>query len=211
MQFLPLMAAAALVGILHMSAPDHWMTVCVMGQKANWSRPRLLWFGAVTAGGHALLSVLLGFGVVFVGLVFSQALSGYITIATGAVMVVVGLVYGVKTLLSEDGGAHEGEGAHDRNPKPQDKGAAYFAVLGGALSPDLSILPIFLIASQVALGLVIDTAVVFAVASVLSLLVLVTVGSLGVAKIMSRIPPKYNDSLVGFVIAAVGAYVLVFG
>lgn len=209
MQFLPLMAAAALVGILHMSAPDHWMTVCVMGQKANWTRPRLLWFGAVTAGGHALLSVLLGFGVVFVGLVFSQALSGYITIGTGGVMVVVGLVYGVKTLLSGDAGGHEDEAAHVQSPPA--KGAAYFAVLGGALSPDLSILPIFLLASQVALGLVLDTAVVFAVASVLSLLILVTVGSVGIARVMSRIPPKYNDSLVGFVIAAVGAYVLVFG
>ena len=84
-------------------------------------------------------------------------------------------------------------------------------VLGGALSPDLSILPIFLLAVPAGLGTVVDTALVFALASVLSLAALVLAGSLGVARALSHAPAKYNDALVGFVIAAVGVYVLLFG
>jgi len=36
-------------------------------------------------------------------------------------------------------------------------------------------------------------------------------GSAGLAKAFERVPPKYNDALVGFVIAAVGVYILVAG
>ncbi len=211
-QALPLLAAAALVGILHMSAPDHWVTLCILGQKSTWSRGKLVGFGIATAGGHTLLSVLLGFGVVFLGLVFSKVLSSYITIITGLSMLVVGLAYGLKTLLANDSEDYDKEAEQElTKAKSSGRGLTYFVVLGGALSPDLSILPVFLLAVPVGLWLVVDTAVVFAAASVLSLIALILAGSKGLASGFSRAPAKYNDSLVGFVIAAVGAYVLLFG
>jgi hypothetical protein len=67
------------------------------------------------------------------------------------------------------------------------------------------------LAVQAGVGVVFDAALVFAMASVLSLSALVVVGSMGIAKTLSHAPAKYNDSLVGFVIAAVGVYVLLFG
>jgi len=36
-------------------------------------------------------------------------------------------------------------------------------------------------------------------------------GSAGLTKAFEKIRPKYNDALVGFVIAAVGAYVILAG
>ena len=210
-QVLTLLVAAALVGILHMSAPDHWVTLCILAQRSAWSRGRLIGFGIATAGGHVLISVLLGFGIVFLGLVFSQVISSYITIATGLVMVVVGLGYGIGTLLMKNQEDYDNEADHElAMAKSSGRGPTYFVVLGGALSPDLSILPVFLLALPVGLGLVVDTAIVFAAASVLSLIVLTLVGSMGVARALSRAPAKYNDSLVGFVIAAVGFFVLFF-
>ena len=207
-----MLAAAALVGILHMSAPDHWVTLCILGQRASWSRAKLVGFGLATAGGHVLLSVLLGFGIVLAGLAFSKGLSSAITLATGLLMFVVGGAYGVKKLL--DRGSEDYGRDADREiaeSKSKGKGLAYFVVLGGALSPDLSILPVFLLAFPAGLGLVTDTALVFALASILSLLALVLLGSMGFARALSRTPAKYNEALVGFVIAAVGAYVIIFG
>jgi putative Mn2+ efflux pump MntP len=72
-------------------------------------------------------------------------------------------------------------------------------------------LPIFLLAVPMGLGLAMDTAVIFAVASILSLTLLVLLGSKGLSEAFARVPPKYNDALVGFVIAAVGVYVLYAG
>jgi putative Mn2+ efflux pump MntP len=83
--------------------------------------------------------------------------------------------------------------------------------LGAALSPDLSILPIFLLAVPIGLSFAFDTAVVFAIATILSLLAFLWLGSAGLAKAFERVPPKYNDALVGFVIAAVGIYILLAG
>jgi len=69
-------------------------------------------------------------------------------------------------------------------------------------------LPIFLLAVPIGLGFAVDTATVHAGASIASLLALLLLVSAGLAKALEKIPPKYNDALVGFVIAAVGLYVL---
>jgi cadmium resistance protein CadD (predicted permease) len=49
------------------------------------------------------------------------------------------------------------------------------------------------------------------VASILSLVTLVQLGTKGLAKTFEHIPEKYNDSLVGFVILALGIYIIVAG
>jgi hypothetical protein len=169
--------------------------------------------GVMTAVGHVALSLLLGFAIVEIGLTFSQRLSGYITEATGAIMVVGGLFYGVKELMSKESEDYENE-AQEKLAKGEGglgKRFRYFAVLGGALSPDLTILPIFILAAPIGLSFALYTAIVFSIASILALLAFLLLGSAGLAKAFERIPPKYNDALVGFVIAAVGAYILVAG
>ena len=51
----------------------------------------------------------------------------------------------------------------------------------------------------------------FAVASIGALLIFLILGSAGLARAFEKLPPKYNDALVGFVIAGVGAYIVAFG
>jgi len=167
----------------------------------------------MTAVGHVALSILLGFIVVEVGRVFSEQVSLYITEGTGAVMVIGGLLYGAKELLLSRPEDYESE---TREELMKGEGAfgkrfRYFAVLGAALSPDLSILPIFLLAVPIGLGFAVDTAIVFAVASIGALLAFLLLGSAGLAKALEKLPSKYNDALVGFVVAVVGFYILVAG
>ena len=209
----PLLLAAASVGILHMSAPDHWATLIILGRVSKWNRTRLMGVGVMTAVGHVALSVLLGFAILEVGIAISQQASVYITEGTGVIMVVGGLIYGMKELMSNKNEDYERvvlEGVSKREGN-LGKRFRHFAVLGAALSPDLSILPIFLLAAPIGLAFAFDTAVVFGVASVLALLVFLLLGSAGLAKAFERIPAKYNDSLVGFVIAVVGLYILLAG
>jgi nickel/cobalt exporter len=169
--------------------------------------------GTMTAAGHVALSILLGFAVMEVGIVFSHQVSLYITEGTGVIMVVGGLLYGAKELMSSENEDYEQETREKLSKREGGIGKRfrYFAVLGAALSPDLSILPIFLLAVPIGVSFAIDTAIVFAIASVLSLLVFLLLGSAGLAKVLERIPPKYNDALVGFVIAVVGLYILLAG
>ncbi len=209
----PLLAATALVGVLHMSAPDHWVTLCILAQTAKWTRARLVAVSVLTAFGHVALSIILGFSIVILELGFARAASQYLTTAIGVLMLVGGTLYGVRVILShpKEDYHREAEEKGARIGASVGRGVGYFAVLGAALSPDLSVLPIFFVAAPAGLVVAAYTALVFAISEVLSLTFLVLVGSRGLSEVFERVPPKYNDALVGFVIAAVGVYILIVG
>ncbi|MBI3841146.1 MAG: hypothetical protein HY297_04225 [Thaumarchaeota archaeon] len=209
----PLLFGAAVVGVFHMSAPDHWVTLVILGRASGWSRAKLLYVGLATASGHVLLSVVLGIGIVLFGLVISSAAASYLAEGTGIVMIVIGLGYASVQLRTTAEVDYEGQARTqaEKMKGSTGKGIRYFAVLGAALSPDLSILPIFLVAVPIGLDLALEVSAVFAVSSVLALSMFVLLGWAGLSKVFQRIPPKYNDALVGLTIATVGVYVLVAG
>lgn len=167
----------------------------------------------MTGLGHVLLSVTLGFAILALGFVFSESIFLYVTEITGGLMLLLGLAYGVIAILSDKAEDYQKEAEYKflHRKREAEKGVGYFAVLGAALSPDLSVLPVFLLAIPVGLGLAVDTAIVYALGSILSLVLLVLAASYGLAKAFERMPPKYNDASVGFVIAAIGAYILISG
>jgi len=208
-----LLVAAATVGILHMSAPDHWATLLMLGRVAKWGRSRLIGVGLMTGVGHVAFSVALGFLILGLGLAFTAQVSTDIVEAVALGMVIGGLLYGIKELRSRKEEDYEKE-TLDELAKGEDKFGnrfRYFAVLGAALSPDLAILPIFLLAMPIGLSFAVATAIVFGLASIVALVFFLLLGMTGLGRAFERIPPEYNDALVGFVIAAVGAYILFFG
>jgi putative Mn2+ efflux pump MntP len=211
---LPLLVGAALVGVLHMSAPDHWVTLCILSRESGWNSKKLFGISLVTATGHATLSAALGFGIAVAGLLFSRLISSYISYAVGFIMLAVGLFIGVRALVSKKKEEiTPGEKLLEKKTKNASSlnGIGYFAVLGAALSPDLSITPIFLASITVGLLFAFYLLIIFVVTSILSQLVLVQVGAKGLAKTFEHVPEKYNDSIVGFVIAAIGIYIIIAG
>jgi len=203
---------AALVGILHMSAPDHWLTLCVLARNKKWAPKKLFGVSFVTAIGHVALSVAMGLIVVVIGLVFSHLISYYLDTGIGLVMVGAGLVVGIMPLVRKSA-SHQHHHDHEHNEEKKfgklTSKIGYFAILGAALSPDPSIIPIYLSAISAGFYFALELSVVFAVASIATLLLLVQLGTVGLAKTLAKIPEKYNDSMVGFVIMAIGIYVLV--
>jgi cadmium resistance protein CadD (predicted permease) len=131
-------------------------------------------------------------------------------------MVVVGLIVGIRPLVQKSVQNQDSENHHNidnekkkKNISNLNQGIGYFAVLGAALSPDPSIIPIYLSAISAGFYFALELSVVFATASILTLLLLVQLGTVGLTKTLEKIPEKYNDSMVGFIIAAIGVYVLV--
>ena len=122
------------------------MTLAILGRTAARSRPRLIGVSVVTGIGHVLLSVGLGFAVVGLGLIFSRVVSFYFTEAAGVITVVVGAYSAWRAILNREKELHERSQDPQTDGRKVDRGAGYFAILGAALSPDLSILPIFLVA-----------------------------------------------------------------
>ena len=202
---------ATVVGILHMSAPDHWLTLCVLARNKQWNAKKLFGVSFMTASGHVTLSIVIGLIVVVIGLAFSHLISYYLDTVIGTVMVGVGLVIGILPLVRKNHHHHDHDHEHDEQKKygKLTSKIGYFAVLGAALSPDPSIIPIYLSAISVGFYFALELSIVFAVASIFTLLLLVQLGTRGLMKTLAKIPEKYNDSLVGFVIMAIGIYVLI--
>ena len=202
---------AAVVGILHMSAPDHWLTLCVLARNKQWTPKKLFGISFVTAIGHVALSVAMGLVVVVIGLAFSHLISYYLDTGIGVIMVGAGLIVGIMPLVRKSDHQKQERSHENNDDKKSSKLTSkigYFAILGAALSPDPSIIPIYLSAIPAGFYFAIELSVVFAAASILTLLLLVQLGTMGLAKTLAKIPEKYNDSMVGFVIAAIGIYVL---
>ena len=210
---------AAIVGILHMSAPDHWLTLCVLARNKKWTSKKIFGISFMTAIGHVGLSVAMGLTVVIVGLVFSHLISDYLDIGIGIAMIGGGFIVGIIPLVRKN--HHNHNHTHHEHDHVHDHGhdnekynkltskIGYFAVLGAALSPDPSIIPIYFSAISAGFYFALEISVVFAVASIATLLLLVQLGTMGLAKTLAKIPEKYNDSMVGFVIMAIGIYVLI--
>lgn len=203
--------AGAIVGIIHMSAPDHWATLVVLGKGANWTRRKLIGVSLVSSTGHVSFSVFLGLAMVEVASLFSKFISHYFNEAIGLIMLVSGLYVALRAFRAK-------EETHSDRANPRDglnrnwtKTAGYYAILGAALSPDLSILPVFLVAIPFGLSAMLHTVIIFAISSILTAVLLVIVFSTIFTKAVEKIPSKYNDALVGLVIAAVGVYVLILG
>src|SRR5579863_4537024 len=110
---LPYLIGAAVVGILHMSAPDHWVTICMLGRSAKWTRTRLFGISLTTAIGHVILSIALGLGVVAVGLVFSHLISLYLDTGIAIIMITVGLIVGIRPLVRKNEYHHKHD--HDED------------------------------------------------------------------------------------------------
>lgn len=211
----PYVIGAAVVGVLHMSAPDHWATLCLLARNKQWAPKKLFGISFVTAVGHVALSIVMGLAVVGVGLVFSHLISYYLDTGIGVIMVGAGLIFGLKPFLVKEAHHHDHhDHHHDHDEKEKQSinklkgGIGYFVVLGAALSPDPTIIPIYLSAISAGFYFALELSAIFAAASILTLLLLVQLGAAGLAKAFEKIPEKYNDSLVGFVIAAIGVYVL---
>ena len=204
----PYVIGAAVVGILHMSAPDHWATLCLLARNKQWAPKKLFGISFVTAVGHVTLSIVMGLAVVGIGLVFSHLISYFLDTGIGVIMVGAGLIFGLKPLLVKKVHHHDHAEKETQSINKLRGGIGYFVVLGAALSPDPTIIPIYLSAISAGFYFALELSAVFAASSILTLLLLVQLGAAGLAKAFEKIPEKYNDSLVGFVIAAIGVYVL---
>ena len=97
----PLLVGAALVGVLHMSAPDHWVTLCILSQKSGWNSRKLFGISLITSAGHAILSATLGFAIAVAGLLFSSRISAYISYTVGFIMLSAGLFVAIRALASK--------------------------------------------------------------------------------------------------------------
>ncbi|MDE1876853.1 MAG: hypothetical protein KGH86_08545, partial [Thaumarchaeota archaeon] len=102
-----------------------------------WVSKKIFRVSFVTAVGHVALSIAMGLGVVAVGLIFSHLISSYLDAGIGIIMLIAGLIVGIRSLIVKNTHHHDHhENEEKKNVNNLTRGVGYFAVLGAALSPD---------------------------------------------------------------------------
>ncbi|GAA1986042.1 hypothetical protein [Catenulispora subtropica] len=99
MTTLPMLLAAAGIGIGHAVLPDHWMPLAVLARTRGYPTRRVLRLSLAAAVTHVLVSLLAGAVLVVVGMRFRDTVARHADLAVGGVLVATGLVLLVLEVL----------------------------------------------------------------------------------------------------------------
>ena len=226
-----LLAAAFGVGVVHtLLGPDHYLPFIMLARARGWSRLRTALVTSICGLGHVASSVILG----GLGIVFGVAVGRLETVETGRgsiaawAIVVFGIAYalwGLRYALRRRTGleAHVHEGdvhihSHGLSPHGHDHqrvGAnttfwALFIIF--VLGPCEPLIPLFALpASQGRWDVAVLTAIVFAVATLASMVGATLAGYEGLKFVRLGPLERWSHVLAGCVIAAAGLSVIYLG
>ena len=172
---LVLLLAAASVALFHTILPDHWMPIVLVARVERWSSFRLIRVALWTGLAHVFGSLVLG--AIVIGLGYS--VKGTLQLEgplVGIVLVVTGIAMFLWN-LRQRGHGHPHSHADDDHPHTHESNRqlgrpTWLVSAGIAASPDLTILPIFLAAVAVSLSAAIEVFFLFALVTILSIILL---------------------------------------
>jgi nickel/cobalt transporter (NicO) family protein len=232
-----LLAAAAGVGIGHAILPDHWVPLAVVGRARRYPPSRVARLSGLAGVAHVLVSIVLGAVVVTVGLQLRSQVKGAEDTIVGVILLATALGFAIVELTGhghhhdhshdhdhdhDHDHSHDHDHDHDHTHDHDDDDthddthahgrlsglAAVMVPFGAAASPDLTILPVFLAAAAAGVATAIASVIVFAVATVATIMALTLAAYLGVLQIRGEWLERWGNLVTALVLAVIGALVL---
>jgi ABC-type nickel/cobalt efflux system permease component RcnA len=224
---LALLLAAAGVGIGHAVLPDHWVPLAVLSRAQRYPLRRTLRLSAAAGVAHVLLSLLLGAIVIAVGLRFRGVIEHNEALVVGGLLALTGAIYLVVELLGKGhrhphpadhpqehghghGHGHEhghGHGEATAVGQRRTKLLAIVLPFGAAASPDLTILPVFLAASAVGVAAAVGAILVFALATLGTIISLTVLAAGSAARLRGALIDRYAGPVTALVLLVIGLLV----
>ena len=229
-----LLAAAAGVGFGHAVLPDHWVPLAVLGRTRRYPLSRIARLSGLAGVAHVLVSIGLGAVIIVIGLQFRSSIQHAQDTIIGCILIATGI--GFLVLEATGHGHHHDHDHHhddhhghglDRNDHgdrrelehdDQHAGeqaarrlsglAAVMVPFGAAASPDLTILPVFLAATTAGLATAIGSVVVFAAATIGTIVGLTLGAAGGGYQIRGEWLERWGNVFTAAVLATIGLLVL---
>ncbi len=195
--FAIILAIAILVAALHMVAPDHWVPLIVVADRTHLQRKRVYGMAGFLGILHAGTSATVALLVLYVGLILIHGYVSYLNAASIALLIVVGLYFAIT-----------GYRENESEIKPDRISTA--TLLSVSIFPDFALVPILLSAvslTSLEIGVIILS---FALASAVSLIIMVFGVSLGFSKAIEKMPPKYIDYIISVILWFTALFVFLF-
>jgi ABC-type nickel/cobalt efflux system permease component RcnA len=201
-----LIGSVVAVGVLHTVVPDHWLPIVLMARQRNWSK-RETTTAALQAGtGHVISTLLIAILFWAAGAAVAARFSQWVETATSFALVAFGLWVGIgawRETMHDHRHGQEHDDAHGHT-HAQKKGSrtALLLILGS--SPMVEGIPAFFAAGKYGLGLLVVMAIVFALSTVATYVLLSLYSAQGLQHVKFGRYERYGEMASGFIIAAVG-------
>lgn len=217
-----LLAAAAGVGFGHAILPDHWVPLAVLGRTRRYPLSKVARLSGLAGVAHVLVSIVLGAVIIAVGLQFRSAIQSAEDTIVGGLLIATGVGFMLLELSGRGHGhSHEhqhdhdhgaGEPAHHHEPGAGSgrisRLAAVMVPFGAAASPDLTILPVFLAAATVGVGVAVGSLAIFAAVTVGTIVGLTLAAARGGYEIRGLWLERWGNFLTALVLLVIGALIL---
>jgi putative Mn2+ efflux pump MntP len=190
------------VALLHTLIPSHWLCFVVVGRAQGWPRGKMLGVTAAAGVVHVATTVTLGIALALAGRTLLEKQEHTLERVSALILIVLGALYLGSHLL------HAGH-HHEQDRAVSERAAVGALVFSLVLSPCSASIPLLIVASAgagwTALALI---AVVLLVTTVGVMLLMVGLTSLGIERLQFTFFDRYEKLIVGLVLCALGALVL---
>ena len=202
-----LIGAVGAVGVLHTLVPDHWVPITLIARSEGWSRRQTVRAALIAGGGHTVSTLLIGLLVWAAGVAFATRFGNLVSIVSSVALIAFGLWICVSSLreVAAETHPHHDHDHHEGEPH-RSRRTGLLLILGS--SPMVEGLPAFFAAGQYGIGLIAAMAVVFAIATMATYVVLCVVSVSGLQRVSFGPLERYGEVLSGAFIAIVGVVFL---
>lgn len=215
MNVLALAIAAVTVGSLHTMAPDHWMPFAALARSRRWSVRRAARTTVVCGFGHVTVSAALGVAALFAGLTVVHAIGSRLeTYATYLLMAfgVVYMIWALRRSFRRDPHAVIHPHAHPHGHHDHDHGLTEWSLFAlFSADPCVAVIPMIIAAAGFGWHAVLTVIVAYEIATLTTMVVLVTMAYAGVRTFRAAWIDRYGDAVAGAFIVVVGAAMLALG
>ncbi|MFT5582532.1 MAG: nickel/cobalt exporter [Cognaticolwellia sp.] len=211
----PLLAAALSVAVLHtVVGVDHYLPFIVLGRARKWSLGKVLGITAACGAGHVIGSIGLG----FIGIALGTALGmmEWIESVRGSMaawgLILFGLGYMAWSARRLHKNAEHGH-SHDLSDGQKAGSVSFWSLfIVFALGPCEPLIPVLMVpAFEQDWWLVAQVAGLFSVSTIGSMLVMATIGTMGLRLAPLKSVERYGNLAAGFAILASGLAIQFLG
>jgi ABC-type nickel/cobalt efflux system permease component RcnA len=216
-----LVAAVGAVGVLHTMVPDHWAPIALIARQQRWTRGETARAALQAGTGHVVSTLLIGLAVWVAGVAFATRFGQAVSTLSSVALIAFGGWIAISSWreLRAVGGHHHHDHAHAGDERePHDAAPAVTAkrstrtalllILGS--SPMIEGIPAFFAAVKYGPALIAAMAVVFAISTIATYVVLCVSSAEGLQRMRFGKLEEYGEVLSGAFIAAVGIVFLAF-
>jgi ABC-type nickel/cobalt efflux system permease component RcnA len=208
-----LVAAVGAVGVLHTMVPDHWAPIALIARQQRWSRGETARAALQAGTGHVVSTLLIGLAVWVAGVAFATKFGQAVSTLSSVALIAFGGWIALSSWreLRAAGGHHHDHDHDDAERVISTKRSmrtTLLLILGS--SPMIEGIPAFFAAVKYGAALLAVMAVVFAVSTIATYVVLCVSSTAGLQRLRFGKFEEYGEVLSGAFIALVGIVFLAF-